>query len=156
MTQLNLFDMNIKSTKKGVDFKDNTQEILDKMFWESPQWQTFYETEEGNKLTKASVILTCSRKFPKKKDQKMKFFVDRIFCFEGLEERIEDSVTCKDLKELEEYFESEKAAQLWQHRLPKDVIFDGSRYLWKFEVDENKIIHFKEKWIPQEDENENL
>jgi hypothetical protein len=39
----------------------------------------------------------------------------------------------------------------WQRNLPDNVLFDGRRYSWRFEL-KNEKVYFIEKWLPEYNE----
>lgn len=148
MQQVSLFDANLKF-KEGnnlEEFKDETKKRLDKLEWHSPEKQTFfYDNEDNKKLTLLTVDLKGIRRLNKK--GKFEFVLERYWHYADLEECIADEVKHKKIEDLESCFSDEIALFESDLRLPKDVLFDGRRYCWKFKEIEKKV-YFIEKWIP--------
>lgn len=146
-TQIGLFDMGLEaSTKTGAEnFIDSAGERLAKLEWHSESRKGLYYDElDYRKLCSLTVELKGIRKLDKK--GKFKFYLERYWHYSELEEIIADEVSCKNIDELEKVFESEKDNFECLRSLPDDVLFDGRRYCWKFEVNDG-IIYFTEKWL---------
>jgi len=150
MQQVSLFDIDLKF-KKGnslEDFKDEAKDKLDKLEWHSPEKQTFFYSEPGNKkLSLLTLDLKGIRRINKKK--KFEFVLLRHWHYSGLEECIDDEVKAKTIEDLEKCFENEISLFKSDLYLPEDVLFDGRRYCWKFEKREDGTIEFIEKWLPE-------
>lgn len=124
---------------------------LAKLKWLSESRKDFYYGElDYRKLCSLTVEFKGIRTPDKKNKGKFKFYLERYWHYSNLEEIIADEVLCKDIDELEKVFETEKDNFECLKNLPDDVLFDGRRYCWKFEVRYDKVC-FVEKWLPQGD-----
>ena len=148
LTQLSLFDMNLKTTDKtGIEsFKDETGKRLEKLQWVSEYRQDFmYNENDMRKLTQVKLYLKGIRRLNKK--GKFNFFLERKWYHRDLNDVIADEIPCGKISDLEACFNDEKFLFEWHKDLPKDVLFDGRRYCWKFKQNPDGSIEFLEKWI---------
>lgn len=145
----NLSTMNLKSSKKNImdEFKDESLERINKLVWNSPKKQTFCYDDNGDmKLTTLKLNLKGARRLNKK--GKFDFVLEREWDYDGIEEKIIDDVLCHKLPDLESCFNDEIFMFESDLTLPKDVLFDGHRYCWKFKEVKGKI-RLLEKWLPK-------
>ena len=144
--QKSLFDMDLKTISTGTEeFKDSAGERLDKLNWKSELTKTFSYNENEDRIKIMIVTyLKGIRKINKK--GKFEFYLLRDNFCATIDDLFADEIKCKDIKELEDFFEGEKQHAIWMSKLPDDVLFDNHRYCWKFKEADGKV-KFIEKWI---------
>jgi hypothetical protein len=152
--QKSLFDLNLKMVDATANeqFVDDVRAKLNKMVWQSlPRHTFFYDEDNNRKLEYTSITLRCDRRL--KKNGKTEYLILRSHQYNSIDEIIEDEIVCSKIEELEQSFENEKDNFEAERLLPKDVLFDGQRYCWRFEKAEHGTIEFVEKWFAPNKDN---
>jgi hypothetical protein len=155
--QKSLFDLNLKmvDAPQNEQFVDDIRERLNKMEWLSLPRHTFsYDENDNLKFAYVSLSMKCDRRI--KKNGKIEYLLLRNFYYDSIDDLLDDEITFNKIEELEQMFLNEKESFESERLLPKDVLFDGHRYCWRFEIHNDGTVEFVEKWVPEikeDDEN---
>jgi hypothetical protein len=146
--QKSLFELNLKMVDTPAeDIIDEERIKLNSMSWQSLPRQTFSYNQNDNLIFDyVALSIRCERQF--KKNGKTEYLLIRGFRYKSIDELFEQEIPFDKIKELESAFRVEKDSFEAERLLPKDVLFDGHRYCWKFEKHEDGTIEFTDKWFP--------
>lgn len=136
--QNSLFDIGLKFShgRTTEDFTDELGKRLNELRWDStPRHGFIYDEYGSRKLSDITISLKCSRRT--KKNGKTELVLERGFTYSGIDDVFEDEIPCQKIEELESLFNGEKESFEAERALPKDVLFDGRRYCWKFTKNED-------------------